>query len=58
MSILGGACIQKASLEDATDKILQIVKDSNEFSEKLENQAGRQEGSQSDIFSVDETNSK
>lgn len=42
MSILGGACIQKASLEDATDKILQIVKDSNEFSEKLENQAGRQ----------------
>ena len=42
MLILGGACIQKASLEGATDKILQIVKDSNEFSEKLENQAGRQ----------------
>lgn len=39
------ACIQKASqrtFEDATYKILQMLKDSNEFSEKLENQAGRQ----------------
>ena len=41
------ACIQKASqrtFEDATYKILQMLKDSNEFSEKLENQASRRAG--------------